>query len=118
LIQLVHGEPDPARAVEYVTSVRALISPGSFAKGVELGVKIAEQAAQATGTPTSFGTGMSGDYGTVYWLSAFPDVATMEAANASLNADPGFMELVDKQTPGVYQAGLSVTTQTIFRRIA
>jgi hypothetical protein len=115
--QFVHLSGDPERPIEYAATVSALIAPGKFGRGVELGVDIAQRAEKITGTSTSFLTSVTGDYAGIQWLTAYDNIQAMQAANEKLQQDASFLELLDKETVGVYESGLSVTQQTIYRKV-
>jgi hypothetical protein len=117
LLQIVHGEVNPDRRVEYVTTVEAVCATGSVARGMELGVEIAQRAEKATGTPTLFASGMTGPYGAVAWLSGFTDVHEMDRAQQALIADASFMRFIDDKAPGVYVEDFAATRQLTYRRI-
>jgi len=99
---VVHGQPDPNRQVEYVAVVRSTVSAGKLARGMALGVEIAQRAEKITGVPTAFVADATGNYGGVAWLTAFANVAELERGEQTLNTDQGFIELIDTQAAGVY----------------
>ena len=115
---VVHGEPDPNRQIEYVASVRGTIAAGKIAKGMALGVEIAQKAEQITGVPTAFVGDATGNYGGVAWLTGFANVGALEAAEMALNTDESFIDLIDKKASEVYSAVPGATTQLIYRRIS
>lgn len=117
LAQVIHGSPDPERPVEYASAVRTVIEPGKIARGMALGVEIAQRVEKVTGIPTLFLSDSTGDYGGVRWVSGYENVQSLQAANEKLGQDLDFLQFIDKEAAGVYQAGLSVTTQTILRRL-
>jgi len=118
LSQVIHGEPDPNRQIEYVTGVRAVCATGSIARGLEVGVEIAQRAEKITGTPTLFLTDVTGTYGGVGWVSGHANVQAMEAAQQALAADSSWVKYLDKEVRGVYAEEPSHTTQIIYRRLA
>jgi hypothetical protein len=115
---VVHGEPDPNRQIEYVASVRTTIVAGKIAKGMALGVEIAQKAEEITGVPTLFLGDATGNYGGVGWLTAFADVAALEAAEMALNTNESFIDLIDKKVGGVYADVPGASTQLIYRRVS
>jgi hypothetical protein len=117
LMQIVHGEPRPGRRVEYASTVQAVCAPGNVARGMELGVEIAQRAEQVTGTPTMLGAPATGPYGALAWLSGFADIQAMDRAQQALAADAGFMRFIDENTAGVYVDDFSITRQLIYRRV-
>jgi hypothetical protein len=118
LAQIVHGDPDPNRSIEYVTVVRAVCASGRIARGLELGVEIAERAEKVTGTPTLFLSDVTGTYGGVSWTSGHADVQAMERAQQSLAEDAGWVKYIDKEVGGVYSDEPYTTTSLIYRRLA
>jgi hypothetical protein len=118
LMQLVHGQPDPNRTIEYVTAVQAVCANGKLTSGIEVGVEIAQRAEKATGTPTLFATTMTGVYGGVGWFTAHADIAAMAEAEAAINADASFAKFVDGKAADVYAAEPMLTQQRVYRRIA
>jgi hypothetical protein len=117
LAQVVYGEPDPNRPVEYVTTVQSVCASGSVARGIELGVEIAQRVEKVLGIPGMFITGATGNYGTVGWITGYANVKELEAAQQKLAADTKFGEFVDKGVRGVYTEESFATNQLIYRRI-
>ena len=113
----IHGQPDPNRHVEYVAVVRSTIAAGKLARGMGLGVEIAQRAEKITGVPTAFVADATGNYGGVAWLTAFANVAELERGEQTLNTDQAFIELIDTQATGVYADQAGATTQLVYRRI-
>jgi hypothetical protein len=118
LLQILYGAPDPSRQIEYATTVQSVCANGNLARGMELGVEIAQRAEKISGIPTLFATGVTGIYGAVGWISGYADVTEMEAAQAKLAADTKFGEFIDKSVRGVYAEQPAETQQLIYRRIA
>ncbi len=115
---VMHGEPDPNRTVEYVNVVRAVCVGGQLARGLELGARLASEAERITGVPTLFVAGRTGAYGEVAWASGHPDIRALEAAGQALNADPGWLDLIDSGVAGVYADDPATTEQLVYRHIA
>jgi len=118
LAQVIYGEPDPTRQIEYVTVVRAVCSTGNVARGMESGIELAQRAEKIMGTPSLFLADVTGNYGGVAWASGYENVQAMEAAQQALAGDESWAKFVDKATAGVYAEEPSLTTQTIYRRLA
>jgi hypothetical protein len=118
LSEVIHGEPDPNRQIEYVTGVQAVCATGSLARGMEFGVEIAERAEKITGTPTLFLADVTGTYGGVGWVSGHANVQAMEASQQALAADPSWAKYLDKEVRGTYAEEPLLTTQLIYRRLA
>jgi hypothetical protein len=118
LAQVVYGSPDPNRSIEYVTAVRTVCATGNVARGMELGVELAQRVEKITGTPGMFLADVTGAYGGVGWVSGHTDVKAMEDAQQKLAADTGWAKFVDKEVKGTYTDDPSLTTQLIYRRLA
>ena len=117
LLQVVYGDADPNRQVEYVTTVQSVCASGNLARGMELGVEITQRAEKVIGIPGMFIAGTTGSYGTVGWITGYTDVKELESAQQKLAADTKFGEYVDKSVRGVYTDDPSATSQLIYRRI-
>jgi hypothetical protein len=115
VVHLVHADADGAGGGQYATVVQAVVTPGSFVKGVELGVQIAQEAKKITGRPTSFGTSLTGPYGEVGWIALYDSVDQLQAASLALNTNLDFGQLLDKEASKAYLAGAS--SQTAWRRV-
>jgi hypothetical protein len=118
LAQVVYGQPDPTRSIEYVSAVRTVCANGKLGRGMELGAEIAQRAEKITGTPTLFVAEMTGTYGAVGWISGHENVRAMEAVQLKLASDESWAKYIDKEVNGVYAEDPSATTQLIFRRLA
>lgn len=118
LAQIIYGEPDPNRQIEYVTVVRAVCATGNVAKGMEAGVELAQRAEKIMSTPSLFLADVTGNYGGVAWASGYENVQALEAAQQALAGDEAWAKFVDKETKGVYAEEPSLTTQIIYRRLA
>jgi hypothetical protein len=117
LLQIIHGEVNRDRRIEYASSVQAVCATGNVAHGLELGVEIAQRAEQATGIPTMFASSMNGPYGAITWVSGFSDIHEMDRAQQALAADTDFVRFIDDKAPGVYVEDFAITRQTTYRRI-
>jgi hypothetical protein len=118
LAQVIHGEPDPNREIEYATVVRAACAAGNVTRGMEVGAEIAQRAEKITGTPTLFVADVTGTYGGVGWVTGHANVQAIEATQQALAADSSFGKYVDKEAASVYADEPSLTTQLIYRRLA
>ena len=118
LFQLVYGEPDASRPIEYVTTVQTVCTSGSVIKGIEIGVEIAQRAEKALGVPVLFATGATGMYGAVGWFSGYESIAAMERAQQQLSEDTEFGKFVDKSVRGVYTDDPAESQQLVWRHLA
>ena len=116
VVNLVHSDPDAASGDrQYATVVQTVLAPGSSARGIELGVEIAQRAKKITGRPTSFGVSVTGVYGQVGWIALYDSVDQVQAASEALAADASFGQMLDKEVPTAYLPG--VATQWVSRRV-
>ena len=114
LAQVVSGAPDPTAArPAYASVVQATCANGHVAAGMAGGVEIADMAARVGGLPTTFLASTTGEYGGVAWITTAPDLAALEAAEAKVNSDAGFVALADRVSP----AYLPHAGNTMYRRI-
>jgi hypothetical protein len=118
LAQVLYGEPDPNRQVEYATAVQTTCATGKIGKGMEVGIELAQQAEKIMDTPVLFLANVTGSYGSVGWLSGHENVQALEATQQALASDSNWAQSVDKKTEGVYTDDPSQTTQLIYRRLA
>jgi hypothetical protein len=118
LIQLVHGEPDPSRSAQYVTTVQTVCANGMFARGVEVGVQLAQHAEKVTGGPTLFGVNVTGAYGSVGWITPHATIGDLESAQQALMADPDWLAMVDRDAGSAYAADPAASSQTVWRNLA
>ncbi len=114
---IMNGDPDPNRSIEYVSSVRSTIGGGNLARGMALGVEIAQRAEALSGLPTLFLADATGNYGGVSWITGYTDIAELERAEMAINGDPGFIELLDRNA-GVFSDTPGASTQVIARRLS
>ena len=117
IVQLVLADPDQAAIrPSYANVVRSALTDGSYVRGVEVGVEIAQRAKKIMGSPVSFGVAQSGTYGGLLWVTQFESVEQLQRAQETLNNDTSFAKFVDTEAKGLYQS--EVTTQTSYRRLA
>ena len=117
VLQVIHGETDPNRQIEYASTVQAVCATGNLERGMELGVEIAERAEKITGLPSLFTTALTGPYGSVGWVTAFADVGEMERAEQALATDMSLTRFLDEKLRGIYVEDPTLTQQLIYRRI-
>ncbi|MET0728814.1 MAG: hypothetical protein ABWZ76_11010 [Acidimicrobiales bacterium] len=115
LVNYVHADFSRAREAQCLSVVETTIANGSFAKAIGVGVAIAERVEAICGLPTGFGIHTTGTYGRVQWMTGFPSVAEMQRAEAAINGDPSFLEMLDRDAAEVFLPGSG--EQRIARRI-
>lgn len=117
LVQILHPtEMAPAtEEVNYVSVVEAV--PGrNLAACVETAIAIARRSEAITGRAMLVAVNVTGTWGGVSWMNAFPDLAAAEAANQAIYADPEWMQLVH-EAGNVFAADAGATQQRMYRRI-
>jgi hypothetical protein len=119
LLQTVSGEPDPSDAnqAQYVAGVQAVCAAGNIARAITAGIELAQKSAAISGVRTLFMRGVTGPYGAVGWLSAYPDLAAFETAQDKLAVDPGWLTLIDS-TEGCFVEDAAMTQQTLYTKLA
>jgi hypothetical protein len=117
LVRLVHGEPSIGREINYVTAVQAVCAPRNLARGMTVGIEIAQMAEKITGVPTMFVNGVTGPYGGVGWLTGFTTVAELQAQQETLGANAEWVELLDREAGTAYQDAPDHTQARIYRRV-
>jgi hypothetical protein len=112
LAQVMTGEVEPSGPTpQYVTVATAVAANGSLRAALAGGVEIAEAATRIGGAPTMFMVDSTGPYGGCAWTTGFADIGELERAEAALNADDGWLELIDRVGPA-YAPGAA---QSIYR---
>ncbi|HEY1443594.1 MAG TPA: hypothetical protein VGF51_01750 [Acidimicrobiales bacterium] len=116
LLQFVFADPATTEIeATYATTIQATLAPGGMARGIELGVETAQRAGKITGCPTSFGTSVTGTYGSVEWITIFSSIEQMQRGQEAIVADADFGQMVDKELSKVYLPGAQ---QLAWRKIA
>ena len=111
---VVVGGTDPdAPMPAYVGVARAVAANGHVADSVTAGIEIAEAAAEITGARTTFLVDATGPFGGCRWVTGYPDIGALQAAEEALAADQSWAALIDRVGTR-YAAGAS---QSIHRRI-
>lgn len=68
-------------------------------KGQEAGAvaaEVSEYVTQNWGSPSTWGMGLGGTYGTVHWFTDYEDMAAFEQAVLRSVTDPGYLAIVAK----------------------
>jgi len=122
LLSIIHPtEPAPQAAgapqPSYAVVVDAVCATGSVARGMELGVRIAQKAEEISGVTTVFAADTNGSFGGVTWITGYRDVQELERAEQSVLSNPEFLAMLDQELPGVYIEDAQVTRQRTYRRM-
>jgi hypothetical protein len=115
LMQYLTPVAEPQTPPAYATVVTATVAPGSFARGIEVGLELAQRAQQATGIATFFATSCTGTYGEVAWLADYTSIEQVEEGQQKLMADASFAAYLDATAKDAFLPGSS--TQILYRRL-
>lgn len=118
LAEIVHGEPDLSRRPNYASVVQAVCANRNLARGLAVGVEIAQMAEKITGTQTIFARATTGSYGSVSWFSGFDTIQDVETQQQALAADAGWLDFLDREAGTAYQQNPAMTTSRLYRRVA
>lgn len=111
--QLVHGEPGdppPIGAVATITTATALVD--RMVDAVGWGIEIAQHVTSVTGSPVAVFTNVFGQMGGMTWIGVQPDLASAEAAGATLSSDPDYLGRLTA-TKDLYIPGSGHTAQAM-----
>ena len=102
------GEAPPVGTYAAVTT--AQIANGKYADAFGWAVEVAAHVESTTGMPTMVLSSQYGPFGTVNWVAGGADAAAVDAANAALMGDEGYMKMLvaagDLFVPGSGQQAL------------
>jgi hypothetical protein len=110
--RFVHADPDGLGTAEYASITTTLLAPGMAAKGIALGVEMAQRIKSITGRPTSFGTSVTGPMGEVAFFILSDTIEQVQAVSEGLAADAEWVQMVDEQASKTFVAGASVRLLT------
>jgi hypothetical protein len=113
LTEVIHGAPT-GEPGPWVTIVQAQWGPGKAAEGMAVGVELSDTYARLTGHQPIFGRSVTGSFAGVGWITSFPDLGAMEAADTTSNADAGWQDLIGRAST-CYLPGV---TTMMLRRLA
>jgi hypothetical protein len=88
----------------YVSVVTAQCAPGKIAEAMGWGVDIFNHVGKITGRPGMLVRPLYGPWATLAWVSIADSLDQVDAANAAMNSDPGYIEMVD-QGGGLFMPG-------------
>ncbi len=117
LAQVIYGDPDPTRQIEYVTVVRAVCATGNVAKGMEAGVELAQRAEKIMSTPSLFLADVTGNYGGVAWAARTRTCRRSKRLSRRWQVTRVGRNSSTRRPPACTR-GAVLTTQTIYRRLA
>ena len=83
----------PIGAVAIATTATA--ANGHMTDAVEWGLEVAAHAGDVGGVPVMVLAAAFGEFGQLGWLSVAPDAATAQSATDAVNADEGYMKMIN-----------------------
>lgn len=113
VLEVISGAPT-APPAPYVLIVRGVAANGALADAAATGVELAETATRLTGNLTSFLMPVVGEFGAVGWTTQLPDLAALEASQATLRASDEWLKLADR-SGNAYRPGV---TTSLMRRLS
>ena len=116
LVSLVHADVSEEGSPAYAGVVQSVLAGGGMAKGLELGVEIAQRVKAITGCACSFGVSGTGQFGGVGWITGYDSIEQFERAQQAITSDADFLKLLDERASVVYLRG--TTTQAVYRKLA
>lgn len=114
--RLIHADPEGADTAQYATVTTTRLVPGMAAAGFAVGVEAAQKIKSITGRPTSFGTAVTGPYGSVAFFIMRDTIDQVQAATEALGADAGWISFMDERVSKVFVGESS--ERAILRRMA
>jgi hypothetical protein len=115
LAQVVYGEPNPTREIEYVTAVQTVCANGNLGRGMELGINSRSGRRSSSAHRPLFLANATRTYGSVGWITGHENAQALEASQQALASDEDWVTYIDKNVGDVYTDEPSHTTQLIFR---
>lgn len=116
VVSIVHAQPYERDTLQYASITTTTLAPGCAAKGIQLGVEIADQIHAVSGCSTMFGTSLTGAYGEVGWIVLCDSIEQLQHLNDSLSANQEWLTMLDERASKMYSAGTGV--RSISRKIA
>lgn len=83
----------PIGAVAMATTATA--ANGHMSDAVAWGLEVAEHAGKVGGVPVIVLAAAFGEFGQLGWLSVAPDAATAQSATDAVNADEGYLKMIN-----------------------
>jgi hypothetical protein len=83
------GEAPPIGSAAVITT--AVIANGKYGEAIGWGLDVAAHVTKTSGMPVGFYSDLYGTFGQVTWIGVAADYAAVDAANAKINADAGYL---------------------------
>ncbi len=96
LVQILGAAGDQGEPAPIVTLTQSTIMNGHLADAMGWGMEVLEYVNNVTGMSGLFTNSAAGNFFDVSWIFSAQSGAELDSANQSLQADPGYIALVDK----------------------
>ena len=115
MMQFVAAAGAGSEIGDYVLAVRSQCTSGKIAAAMTFAVDVMNHVSKTTGIDVALVRSLYGPWATIGWVSSTADLDQIDAANAALGADAGYLERLD-QAGDLFVPGSSVST--LARRLA
>lgn len=116
VLQLIHGEPDPSRPIQYVAGTVVVAAAGNIERSMTAAMEIVQKGEAVTGHSTMLVRPLTGPYGSLGFLTGYENIADLEAAGDAMAADPGWLKMLDA-TEGCFVEDAAITQTTFYRKM-
>jgi hypothetical protein len=99
LVQVVGTAGTPGPIGKYASIVRAQCAPGQIVSAMTWGVDIMNHVSKLTGNSMMLVRSMYGPWAQMGWVSTLDSMEAVDAADAAMSADAGYIEKVDEGGP-------------------
>lgn len=110
-----HGQPQDDWAA-FVSFTTATVAPGKISEAVTWGAQTLDYLSNAVGLHAYMTRDLYGNFAQLSWVMSADDADALDTARAKLQADPGYMERIDRAgVEGLFMPGSGRTS--LSRRI-
>ena len=102
----------------YTNVVTSVCGAGRITEAVTNAIELADHVTKLTGASTIVSLNRTGPYGQVTWSTSYPGMASFEAAQGAVDADPDWPGMVDRLTGGgVFTPDPMASMQSMYLRL-
>jgi hypothetical protein len=83
------GDAPPVGSIAVITT--AVIANGKYGEAIGWGLDVAAHVTKTSGMPVGFYSDLYGTFGQVTWIGVAADSKAVDASNAKINADAGYL---------------------------
>jgi hypothetical protein len=115
---IVHGDMGEIPVGGYTNVVTSVCGAGRITEAVTNAIELADHVTKLTGASTIVSLNRTGPYGQVTWSTSYPGMASFEAAQGAVDADPDWPGMVDRLTGGgVFTPDPMASMQSMYLRL-